>query len=135
MPGAARRWRAPRSSARSSTIERTGRTRPCNRGRWRSPKVFLLPNYDELFIGHKDRSAIGRRLESAELVTGGDALNAYVVAVDGQLVGGWKRTLTRGSVVIELRLLTRLSPAERRALDVAAQRHGEFLDLPVARRR
>jgi hypothetical protein len=101
---------------------------------WRAPKVFLLPNYDELFIGLKDRSALGKRLDSHALVTGGDALIAYVIAVDGQLVGGWKRTLTKDSVAIALRLLTRLSPAERRALDVAARRHGEFLNLPVTLR-
>jgi hypothetical protein len=93
---------------------------------WRSPKVFLLPNYDEFFIGHKDRSAIGKRLESADLVTGGNALIAHVIAVDGQLVGGWKRAVTTDSVTIELRLLTRLSPAERRALGAAVKRHGEF---------
>jgi hypothetical protein len=98
---------------------------------WRSPKVFLLPNYDEFFIGHKDRSAIGRRLESAKLVTGGDALINHVIAVDGQLVGGWRRTLTNDRVRVDLRLLTRLSPAEHRALDAAVERHGEFLGLPV----
>ena len=102
---------------------------------WRSPKAFLLPNYDEFFIGLKDRSAIGKRLDSAKLVTGGDALIAYVVAVDGQLVGGWKRTLTRDSVSIELRLLTRLTQAEQRALAEAAQRHGEFLGVPAVLRR
>jgi hypothetical protein len=96
---------------------------------WRSPKAFLLPNYDEFFIGLKDRSAIGERLKSAELVTGGEALIAYVVAVDGQLVGGWKRTRTRDSVAIELRLLTSLTQAERRAVESAAQRHGDFLGL------
>ncbi|MDQ3998173.1 MAG: winged helix DNA-binding domain-containing protein, partial [Gemmatimonadota bacterium] len=55
------------------------------------PTAHLLPNYDEYFIGFRDRGAIGRRLQSVDLVTGGDALTAYVVAVDGQLVGGWKR--------------------------------------------
>ncbi len=98
---------------------------------WRSPKVFLLPNYDEFFIGLKDRGAIGKRLASAQLVTGGNALIAHVIAVDGQLVGGWKRTLTNDRVTIALRLLTRLSPSERRALDAAVKRHGEFLGLPV----
>lgn len=102
---------------------------------WRSPKVFLLPNYDEFFIGHKDRSAIGKRLRSAKLVTGGDALIAYVIAVDGQLVGGWKRTATNHSVTIDLRLLTRLSPAERQALEAAVKRYGEFLGLAAAIRR
>jgi hypothetical protein len=96
-----------------------------------SAKAFLLPNYDELFIGLRDRSAFGQRLKSAKLITGGDALIAHIVAIDGQLVGGWKRTLTDNAVVIELRLLTRLRPAERRAVELAAERHGEFLGLPV----
>ena len=102
---------------------------------WRTPRVFLLPNYDELFIGHKDRSAIGKRLRSADLVTGGDALTAHVITVDGQLVGGWKRAFTKDSVTIALRLLTRLNPAERRALDAAVEHHGEFLGVPADVRR
>ena len=102
---------------------------------WRAPKVFLLPNYDELFIGHKDRSAIGERLASAHLVTGGNALIAHVIAVDGQLVGGWKRTLTKDSVTIEVRVPIRLSPPERRALDAAVKQHGEFLGVPATVRR
>ena len=99
--------------------------------RKRSPKAFLLPNYDELFIGLRDRSAFAQRLKSADLITGGDALISYVVAIDGQLVGGWKRTLRRDAIVIALHLLARLSPAERRALQLAAEGHGAFLGLPV----
>ena len=96
---------------------------------WKTPKVFLLPNYDELFIGHKDRNAFGKRLESAGLITGGSALIAHILVVDGQVVGGWKRTVTKDSVTIKLEVLTRLSSAERRALDAAIQSHGEFLGL------
>ena len=93
--------------------------------------AHLLPNYDEYFIGFKDRSAIGQRLKSSELVTGGDALTAHVVAVDGQLVGGWRRTLTKQGVAVELKLLTRLTSAEERAVELAARAYGEFLDLPM----
>jgi hypothetical protein len=96
-----------------------------------SPAAHLLPNYDEFFIGFKDRSAIGRRLESADLVTGGNAIIAYVVIVDGQLVGGWTRTLTKRAVVVELNLLTRLSEAEERAVAAAADAYGGFVGLPV----
>ena len=99
--------------------------------RWRAPVVHLLPNYDELFIGHKDRSALGERLASVDLVTGGDALTAYVVVVDGQLVGGWKRTPTARPVAIDLRLLVRLSAAERAALSAAARRYAAFLGTAV----
>ncbi len=96
-----------------------------------SPMAHLLPNYDEFFIGFKDRSAIGKRLKSSELATGGDALTAHVVVVDGQLVGGWKRTLTKKAVVVELNLLTRLTNSEERAVAAAAEAYGNFLKLPV----
>jgi hypothetical protein len=99
--------------------------------RWRGPLVHLLPNYDELFIGHKDRSALGDRLASVDLVIGGDALTAYVVVVDGQLVGGWKRAPTAKSVAVDLKLFVPLSAAERRALEGAARRYGAFLESPV----
>jgi Winged helix DNA-binding domain len=95
-----------------------------------SPTAHLLPNYDEFFIGFKDRSAIGQRLKSSELITGGDALTAHVIVVDGQLVGGWRRTVTKKAVV-ELNLRTRLTEAEERAVAAAADAYGDFLKLPV----
>jgi hypothetical protein len=99
--------------------------------RAKSPVAYLLPNYDEYFIGFKDRSAIGQRLKSADLVTGGNALIAHVVAVDGQLVGGWKRTLTKNAVVVALNVVSRLTDSERQAVEAAARKYGEFLGLPV----
>jgi hypothetical protein len=79
--------------------------------------VHLLPNYDEFFIGYRDRSAIAQRLQSVGLVTGGSALIGHVVTVGGQLVGGWKRITRESSTEVVLALQTALSPAERRRLD------------------
>ena len=94
----------------------------------RSPVAHLLPNYDEYFIGFKDRSAIGQRLDSSQLVTGGDALTAHVVVVDGQLVGGWRR-FANNPAVVELKLITRLTSAETRAITTAANVYGSFLGM------
>jgi len=99
--------------------------------RKRSPTAHLLPNYDEYFIGFKDRSAIGERLSLAEDAIVGDALRAHVIVVNGQLVGGWKRTLTKAALVVEVTLLVSLSKPERDAVDGAAQGLGAFLELPV----
>ncbi len=95
------------------------------------PSVRLLPNYDEFFIGHRDRSAIGRRLKSVEAVTGGNALMAHVIAVDGQLVGGWRRTVTPGAVTVTMNLLDTLSEREHRGLQKELVRYGTFLGVPV----
>ncbi|MFN2567729.1 MAG: winged helix DNA-binding domain-containing protein [Gemmatimonadaceae bacterium] len=96
-----------------------------------SPAAHLLPNYDEYFIGFKDRGAIAQRLKSAELVTGGDALTTHVIVVDGQLVGRWKRTLEKKRVVIESSFLARLTAVEEQAVASAAEALGRFLGLPV----
>ena len=93
--------------------------------------VFLLPNYDEYFIGFRDRSAFGERLPRTASSTVDDALFANVVVVDGQLVGGWKRTIKKDSVAIGFRLLARLTSTERRALHAAARRYAEFIGLAL----
>jgi hypothetical protein len=97
----------------------------------RSTIAHLLPNYDEYFIGFKDRGAIGQRLKSAELVTGGDAFIAHVVVVDGQLVGGWRRTVMKDAASVELNLVTRLTEAERRAVAAAGKSYAAFLGVAL----
>jgi Winged helix DNA-binding domain len=95
-----------------------------------SSLAHLLPNFDEYFIGLKDRSAFGARLKSSGR-SRTNALSGHILTVNGQIVGGWKRTLVGGTVVIEPKSLIRLSEAERRAIGVAARRFGRFLALPV----
>ena len=97
----------------------------------RKPCAHLLPNYDEYFIGLVDRSAIGRRLGHVGLVTGGNALINHVVAVNGQIVGGWKRTAAGAGITLRFALLARLSRAERRLLDRAIDRYRAFVGEPV----
>jgi hypothetical protein len=96
-----------------------------------TPTAYLLPNYDEFFIGHRDRSAIGRRLDSVKAVTGGNALIANVVVIDGQLVGGWRRTLARDGVRLALTLLTRLTPVERERVAKEVRRYAAFAGREV----
>ncbi|MGH7604097.1 MAG: winged helix DNA-binding domain-containing protein [Gemmatimonadaceae bacterium] len=101
------------------------------RNRSRSPIAHLLPNFDEYFIGFKDRSAIAQRLKPDPRAASVNALSGNVIVVDGQLVGGWKRSFTRDAVVLDLSLSTRLTGAEQRAVERAANVYGAFLKLPV----
>lgn len=97
-----------------------------------SPSLtHLLPNYDEYFIGLKDRSAFSARLKASGVRPRTDALSGHILIVSGQIVGGWRRTLVGGTVVLEPKLLIRLSEAERRAAGVATRKLGQFLGLPV----
>lgn len=97
----------------------------------RKPTAHLLPNYDEYFIGHRDRGAIGVRVRSVESVTGGSMLITNVVIVDGQLVGGWRRRDARDGVALSLDLRARLTPAERSRIRKAIARLARFLAAPV----
>jgi Winged helix DNA-binding domain len=93
--------------------------------------AHLLPNFDEYFIGLKDRSAIITRLEAAGVKARTNGLSGNVIIVDGQIVGGWRRTFARGTAVIDLKLLIRLREAERRAVAAAVKGLGDFLELPA----
>ena len=86
--------------------------------------AHLLPNYDEFFIGYKDRNAIGQRLRSVKAVTGGNSLIAYVIVVNGQLVGGWKRGADGTAT---LNLLVKVSAAERRLVDGELKKFKAFV--------
>ena len=91
-----------------------------------SAAAHLLPNYDEYFIGFKDRSAIGQRLGHSVLVTGGNALIAHVVAIDGQRVGGWRRGFDKLRTVLRFELLVKLKRKEHSRLKRAVERFAEY---------
>jgi hypothetical protein len=99
----------------------------------KSPAVHLLPNYDEYFIGFKDRSAIGEVAKQAGIKSEDPSFLAHVIVLDGQLVGGWRRTLKKDAVQIEFLLITELTKVQERAVERAANQYGVFLGLPVER--
>ncbi len=96
--------------------------------------AHLLPNYDEYFIGYKDRSAVGERVGHTDPVTGGDAGITHVAFIDGQLVGQWKRLTDKKHAIVDIRLRTRLTADEMDALESVAQSFSRFLGQPVVTR-
>ena len=60
----------------------------------------------------------------------GNALTA-VIAIDGRIVGTWKRRLSANAVTIETRPFDPLPPAGASAVAAATKRYGKFLGLPV----
>ncbi|HYV95948.1 MAG TPA: winged helix DNA-binding domain-containing protein [Gemmatimonadaceae bacterium] len=88
------------------------------------PVAHLLPNYDEFFIGHKDRTAIGGRTKGVGLITGGDGSVVNVITVNGELVGGWKRGAAPGDV--NLRITAKVTAAERALIAAQVRRFAAF---------
>lgn len=92
--------------------------------------AHLLPNYDELFVGYRDRLAFAHRLRASDPNARVDALLGHMLFIDGQIVGGWRRTL--GSRVdVEVRLPAPLSAAEQKLVAREGARFGAFLGAPV----
>ena len=95
--------------------------------RGQGPAVHLLPNYDELLIAYRDRSA----LLHPDIQVEASGLIAHVLTVDGRVVGGWRRIPERGRLVVELGPIGRLGAREREALRLAARQLSKFAGLPV----
>jgi len=96
----------------------------------KSPTVYLLPNYDE-YISYQDRTAIldPRYTNRLDLQVGG---LPHFLVIDSQIVGAWRRTFSKGTVIIEMRSFEALASSETQAIEAAAQHYGEFLSMPVA---
>lgn len=97
----------------------------------RTSTAHLLPNYDEYFIGFKDRSAIGEFARQANISSDDPSFLANIIILDGQVVGGWKRTINKNEVLVETTLITKFGKDEKQLISDAANRFGKFLDLPV----
>ena len=96
-----------------------------------SPLVRLLSNYDEYFIGHKDRSAIHAKLRAAGVTAIPTALSGHVLTIDGQIVGGWDRILGAKSVTVRLKPLIALVRTAQSAIKTEIDRFADFLGIPV----
>ena len=91
--------------------------------------AHLLPNFDEYFIGFKDRSAIREVAQKVNIADNNPALIANVIILNGQVVGGWKRTFKKETVAIELRPIIKLTKNEKEAVELASEKFGNFLGM------
>jgi hypothetical protein len=94
--------------------------------------IQLLPNFDELVIGFKDRDVtlddeLVERAPSDWLET----LRAHFVARNGRIVGSWRRELGKEDVRVQASVLVTLSDDERRALEKAARRYARSVGLAL----
>lgn len=91
----------------------------------KGPLVRLLPNYDELVVAFRDRSAMIE--PGLELRT--EVLSGNPVVSGGRIIGGWKRALSAREVMVSAALLRPPSAAESQGLAEEAARYGRSLGL------
>jgi hypothetical protein len=93
-----------------------------------SPIAYLLPAYDEYFLGYRARDAVLDAKYHKPAVSSGGVFRPIVV-LDARVVGIWRRTLEEGSVIVSPSLFTALTEPEHQALRAAADQYGAFLGL------
>ena len=91
----------------------------------------LLPNYDEYIVSYADRGATHARVNPRAVGETFDFLGSYVIIINGQIVGRWKRSLTKEAVVLMLHALTPLNAAEWDVIWQQADRFARFLEMPL----
>ena len=94
--------------------------------------AHLLPNFDEYTVGYRDRSALmpaGGRFDPS-LYSFGSILS-NVIAIGGVVHGAWRRSSSRGGVLIEMRTSERLSARDSAAVTLAGRRMSRFLGRPL----
>jgi hypothetical protein len=95
--------------------------------------IQLLPNFDELVIGFKERD-VTLDDELVERAPDGwmESLRAHFVARNGRVIGSWKRELGKDDVRVQATVLVTMSNDERQALEKAAKRYARSLGLGLA---
>jgi hypothetical protein len=90
------------------------------------PAGHLVQLLDEIYRGYQDSRWV---LDAEGIAPRGRETAIGIAVVDGQLLGGMKRTVQRTRVRFEIRPFRGLSTDERDALQSAAERYGRFLGL------
>jgi len=91
--------------------------------------TYLIPEYDEALIGSKDLGVID--LPRARESKPWNDVWYRPVIVAGRRAGTWRRTIAKGSVVIEANLFASLNRSQAATLKTAVDRYGQFLQMPA----
>lgn len=94
------------------------------------PGVYLLPGFDEYFLGYKDRSAIISPEHASKVVPGGNGVFKPMIVSGGQVVGTWRRTLKKSSVAVTYDFFD--TPVSASVLESKARVYADFIGLPLA---
>lgn len=95
-----------------------------------SPTAYLLPGFDEYYVGYKSREAVLDSNYDKTAVSSSGVFRPMLV-IDGQIVGIWKQTPKKDAVIITPRPFRVLTKAETQALHLATDQYGVFLNRSV----
>lgn len=88
--------------------------------------VHLLPAFDEYIIAYRDRSA-SLVFEHHKKAVSDNGVFRPIIVINGIVRGVWKRTIKKDDVLIELSLFHPVNKKERKEIEKAAEKYGDFL--------
>ena len=89
--------------------------------------IHLLPNYDEYLIAYKDHSPTFDSSLKEQLGPNNTVLFSNIVVLNGQVIGGWRRTIKKEEITVNACLLFKPGKGVKGALRLAAERYGQFV--------
>lgn len=96
-----------------------------------SPRVDLLPSFDEYLVGYKERGAVLDAAHRQRVIPGSNGMFLPALVVDGRVAATWKRVPVKGGVRVVATPFAPLDAAAVRGFEAAASRYGAYLGLPV----
>ncbi len=96
-----------------------------------SPGAYILPSFDELLLGYKDRSPTLDIEHMPKIVPGMNGMFAATIVIDGKVIGIWRRTIKKSEIIVELAPFESTTMKQKQMLDAAITSYGKYLGLPV----
>lgn len=96
-----------------------------------SPMIDLVQGYDEYVMSYSESKDVLHLSGATSGVPQGEAVFFHAILLDGQVIGHWRHSLKRNAAIVETYLYRPLVGAEAQALDVAVERYGRFMGVPV----
>ena len=100
-----------------------GTTRP-------APGAHVLQGYDEYLVAFTESRPLAN-LAGLRIGVDNDNMLIHLIVLDSQVVGHWRRTVTRTGITAEPTLARELTAAEWRSVEEAFARYEAFAGVPV----
>lgn len=96
-----------------------------------APRAHLLQVYDEYVVAYRESRDLRDIDHLAGRLPGGQVMFLHAVILDGQVIGHWRRQITKTALIVETQSVRRLDAAETTAVEEAIARHAAFVGLPA----
>ena len=91
--------------------------------------VHLLPGFDELLLGYKDRSPTLHPDHAQRIIPSGNGLFLPAIIINSKVAGIWKRTMKKEQVIIDLMPFEKQPETVWTQMEQAAEQYAHFAGL------